>query len=89
MAEGLVGEDLSGPLAGQVWSKPGSLGAAFGVGILRAPPEDKDGGEHSPPAQFGSESELEEARGDLMWPWALRGCPQLLLCGPESRQGGA
>lgn len=49
-----MGEDLSGPLAGQVWSKPGSLVAAFGVGILRAPPEDKDGGEHSPLPGLGA-----------------------------------
>lgn len=54
MGEGLVGEDLSRPLAWQAWSKLGSLVAAFGVGILRAPPENKDGGEHSPLPGLGA-----------------------------------
>ena len=32
-----MGEGLSRPLAGQAWSKLGSLAATFWVGILRAP----------------------------------------------------
>ena len=58
-----MGEDLSGPLAGQAWSKPGSLVAAVGVGILRARPEDKDGGEHSPLPGLGASLSRRKREG--------------------------